>query len=208
VLKIRTNPPFKVLYDLRWMELGEAGGVEQASYELVSAIASLDRKNRYGVFAPRRSCWEWDFPPGVQVDRYYSDAGEPQGHAVYAFMERVRASGRPDPAFDLIHSTCSFIHPDLLGFPGIVTIQDLQHLHYPEFFAPADREDRERLYRASAARASHIICSSEFTRRDVHERYGVPLERMSTVWAIPSGGAWVPPLLCLLSRSFSQPWRR
>ena len=30
---VRKQRPFKLLYDLRWMELGKAGGIEQATYE-------------------------------------------------------------------------------------------------------------------------------------------------------------------------------
>ena len=157
------------------MELGKAGGVEQATYELISAISRLDRKNSYQVFAPRSACWEWDFPPRFKVSRHYSDAGAPMSE---------------DLAFDLVHSTCSYIHPEMIAFPGILTIQDLQHLHYPEFFSKEDWDNREHLYRESAARAMHIICSSEFTRRDVNERFGVPLEKMTTIWNIPSDAVW------------------
>lgn len=156
------------------MELGRAGGIEQATYEIVSAIGRFDRKNSYRLFAPRSACWEWDFPARFRVSRHYADGGE-------------RASALP---FDLVHSTCGYIHPEMIEFPGILTINDLQHLHYPEFFAGGDWEDRERLYRSSAERAKHIICISEFTRRDVHERYGIPLERMTTVWIIPSSSVW------------------
>jgi glycosyltransferase involved in cell wall biosynthesis len=30
-----------------------------------------------------------------------------------------------------------------------------------------------------------VICTSEFTRQDVHTRYGIPLEKMTTVWNLP-----------------------
>jgi glycosyltransferase involved in cell wall biosynthesis len=170
----RLGPPFKLLYDLRWMQLGHAGGIEQAAYELVSAVAILDRRNAYGLFAPRSASWEWEFPARFRVTRHPSDAGHGAGALPY----------------DLVHSTCSFIQPEMLGFRGVLTIQDLQHLHHPEFFSRADFEDRERLYRTSAERAAHIICGSEFTRRDVHQRYGVPLERMTTIWNIPTRSVW------------------
>jgi glycosyltransferase involved in cell wall biosynthesis len=121
------------------------------------------------------------------VHRQYSDPGEPSAERFHAAI----ASPVPgNPQFDLVHSTCSYINPEMIDFPGILTIQDLQHLHYPEFFSKADLEDRERLYRESASRARHIICSSEFTRRDVHERYGVALEKMTTIWNIPSSAVW------------------
>ena len=101
-LKIEVNPPFRLLYDLRWMELGRAGGVEQATYELISAISGLDRKNSHQVFAPRSACWEWDFPSRFKASRHYSDEGPPLG-------ERIRSR---EIAFDLVISTSSYIHPE------------------------------------------------------------------------------------------------
>ena len=205
VLNFRSKPLLRLLYDFRWMHPGEAGGVEQASHELVSAIGRLDRKNAYRILAPRSAISGWNFPAGFLAKRVYSDPEEPAGHRLHDFVARCMAEaagGDPtrtrvfksrewqDTAFDLVHSTASFIHPELIEFPGVLTIQDLQHLHYPQFFDRADWDDRERLYRVSANRARHIICSSEFTRLDVHRRYGVPLERMTTIWVIPSASAW------------------
>jgi glycosyltransferase involved in cell wall biosynthesis len=94
--------------------------------------------------------------------------------------------------FDIVHSVCGYTRPDMLGFPGVLTINDLQHLHYPEFFTQEEYAEREKLYRESAERAEHIICISEFTRQDVHRQYGTPLEKMSTVWIIPSLNVWQP----------------
>lgn len=189
------------------MELGQAGGVEQATYELIAALARLDRKNTYRVLAPRAACWEWDFPPQFSVERIPFGSDEPIAGRFHAFVARRLEGGAaaPGPAhdeaafgFDLVHSTCSYTHPAVIEFPGILTIQDLQHLHYPEFFTRADWDERERLYRESARRARRIICGSEFTRRDVHQRYGIPLEKMTTIWNIPSSNAWreLPPHRC------------
>lgn len=198
--EIRLNRPFRVLYDLRWMELGKAGGVEQAAYELVDAIARIDRKNAYRILAPRSACIEWQLPPTFRANLLHSDRGEPDGERFHRFVAQwVAGAGAAAAArdgadagmgFDLVHSTCSYINPELIGFPGVLTIQDLQHLHYPEFFSPAELEDREQLYRASARQARHIICCSEFTRRDVHARYGIPLDKLTTVWNIPSAAVW------------------
>ncbi len=205
-ISIKKSRPFKVLYDLRWMELGKAGGMEQATYELVSAISQLDRQNEYRLFAPRSACSEWEFPSAFKVSLDYSDPVERGMEVLKSFLTNRLAEGfgmypvltapmrslaeyhRLD--FDLVHSVCGYTHPDLIGFPGILTINDLQHVHYPEFFSPSEWEERERLYRESAARARHIICISEFTRQDVHRQYGIPLEKMSTVWIIPSRHVW------------------
>lgn len=207
-IRIKKQRPFKLLYDLRWMEMGKAGGIEQATYELVSAISRLDKRNAYRIFAPRSACTEWSFPSGFQVKRHYSDPLSGQFEVCLSFLANKLAEGlsrypvltphmRSLAAyhkldFDLVHSTAGYIHPDMIGFPSVLTINDLQHLHYPEFFSQEEYAERERLYRESARRAMHIICISEFTRQDVHRQYGIPLEKMSTVWIIPSRNVWQP----------------
>ena len=207
-IHLRKKSPFKVLFDLRWMELGKAGGIEQATYELVSAISQLDRRNAYRIYAPRNACTEWDFPDEFEAKFHYSDPASLQLEAARSFLANKLAEGfsmypvltpqmRSLAAyhkldFDIVHSVAGYTHPDMLGFPGILTINDLQHLHYPQFFSPEEYAERERLYRESAARAKHIICISEATRQDVHQQYDIPLEKMSTVWIIPSRNVWQP----------------
>ena len=207
-IQIKKRRPFKLLYDLRWMELGKAGGIEQATYELVSTIGQLDRKNSYRIFAPRSACTEWDLPSGFKVKRLYSDPLSRQIEMTRSFvanklaesldqypvltpqMRSLAAYHKLD--FDIVHSLAGYIHPDMQGFPGVLTINDLQHRHHPQFFTPDEFDERERLYRESAERAMHIICISEFTRQDVNRQYGIPLEKMSTVWIIPSRNVWQP----------------
>jgi len=207
-IDVRKRRSFKVLFDLRWMELGQAGGIEQATYELVSAISQLDRRNAYRILAPRSACTEWDFPAGFQAKLHYSDPVSRQFEVARSFLTNKLAEGlgrRPVLTphmrslaayhkldFDMVHSVAGYTAPDLIGFPGVLTINDLQHLHYPQFFSPEEFAERERLYRESAERAKHIICISEFTRQDVHRQYGIPLEKMSTVWIIPSRNVWQP----------------
>lgn len=203
---IKKHRPFKLLYDLRWMELGKAGGVEQATYELLSAISRYDHSNHYRVYAPRSACFEWDFPRGFRYVHHCSDQVEKGIEAQHAFLANRLAESLGKPAvlnpamrslaaykkldFDLVHSVISYTHPDLQAFPGILTINDIQHLHHPQFFSPQEFQEREKLYRESAHRAKHIICISEFTRQDVHLQYGIPLEKMSTVWIVPSRNVW------------------
>ena len=207
-LHIRKQRPFKLLYDLRWMEIGSAGGIEQATYELVSAVSQLDRNNAYRIFAPRSTSTEWDFPKGFQVKCHYSDPVSSQFGVARSFLTNKLSEGlgmspvltrqmRSLAAyrkldFDIVHSIPSYTRPDMLGFPSVLTIHDLQHLHYPAFFSKEEYAERELLYRESAERAEHIICISEFTRQDVHRQYGIPFEKMSTVWNIPSRNVWQP----------------
>ena len=207
-LRLKRQQPYKVLLDLRWMELGQAGGIEQATYELVCAISALDRRNSYRVFAPRSACTDWDFPAGFGVQRHYSDPVSRQFEVAHAMTVNQLAQSLGKPAvltpqmrtlammrrldFDLVHSVAGYTALDWDGCATVLTMNDLQHLHYPGFFTPEDWAHREQVYRKSAENAKHIICISEFTRQDVHKQYGIALEKMSTVWIVPSRNVWWP----------------
>ncbi len=204
----RRARPFKLLYDLRWMEIGQAGGIEQMAHELVHSVSQLDRTNQYRAYVPRRTYHEWDLDPAFSCQPYFSDAGLARLEALNATLTNRLAESVGLPPilstsmrtlrkwrkmdFDLVHSLVGYLYPDLEAFPQIVTVHDLQHLAHPQFFTPSDWEVREQNYRESAKRATHIIAISEFTRQDIHRRYGIPLEKITTIWNIPSRSVWVP----------------
>ncbi|HEX6984549.1 MAG TPA: hypothetical protein VF170_04195, partial [Planctomycetaceae bacterium] len=65
---------------------------------------------------------------------------------------------------DVLHSPVQLFAD--LGFraPGVLNLHDLQHVHFPENFTPAEREMRDRLYGDSARHAAAVVASSEFVR--------------------------------------------
>ena len=202
----RRAKPFKLLYDLRWMEIGRSGGAEQMAHELITGVSQIDHRNEYRVQCPRATYHEWSFPPGFRIQPHYSDEIETVTERVWAAttnrlahslglpplltpaMRSLRTLRRMD--FDLVHSLVGYIHPDLEGFPHILTALDLQHIEHPEFFGESELAERDRLYRESCRRAQHIICISDYTRQDLHRHYGVPLDKMSVVWITPSRQVW------------------
>lgn len=90
---------------------------------------------------------------------------------------------------DLMH----FPHwniPLLYNDPYIVTIHDLTMYHYPRLEATTHgpvvywvKDIAHRLVvKHAVERAKHIITTSEFTKQDIHQTLGVPLEKMTTVY--------------------------
>ncbi|WP_242360152.1 glycosyltransferase family 1 protein [Anaeromyxobacter sp. SG17] len=67
--------------------------------------------------------------------------------------------------------------------PGaaVVTVHDVQHLYHAERFPLFDRAFRAALYGFSLARASRVIAISEFTRRTLTERAGLPASRVAVI---------------------------
>jgi len=117
--------------------------------------------------------------------------------ASFGPMARVRdwvRHGRPAPhghtLDDIIRGErldlwfCPFtkLEPRVTPVPSVITLYDLQHEFYPQFFSPEELADRRVFYPESCAAAGRIIAISEFTRRCALERYDVEPERVSTVW--------------------------
>ncbi len=202
----RRGRPFRLLFDLRWMEIGRSGGTEQMTHELLSAVGRIDHRNHYTAFVPRSTYHEWEFDPRFKIRPLFSDDSVTRREETSAQIANRLAELEGLPAvltpemrtlrayknldFDLVHSTCGYVHPDLARFPQVLTIHDLQHLTYPEFFGRDEWNERERLYKQSVERAVHVVAISEFTRQDVHRRYGIPLEKITTIWNIPSRHVW------------------
>jgi glycosyltransferase involved in cell wall biosynthesis len=78
---------------------------------------------------------------------------------------------------DIVHNTYYFPAKRPIGARGVVTIYDMIHEKYPKYFAASPLVTR--LKAASVAKANHVICISESTRRDVLATYDLPEERVS-----------------------------
>lgn len=206
--RVRRHQKFRLLYDLRWMEIGRSGGTEQMTHELLNAISRLDHRNQYTAYVPRSTFNEWNLDPAFNLRPVFCDEGmlrrervvsrltnrlaETEGRlpVLTPEMRTLRAYHRLD--FDLAHATCGYVHPDLSQFPQILTVHDLQHVAHPQFFGRQEWQERDRLYRNSVNRALHVIAISEYTRQHLHRHYGTPLEKITTIWNIPSRHVWTP----------------
>lgn len=103
-------------------------------------------------------------------------------------------SGERSKGADIVHWPISFMHGPAVpaGARRVLTVLDLQHEFFPQFFSRRDRILRRLRWLPSARAADHVIAISDFTKRTVCDRYDVPPERVT---AIPLG----------LRRSFTRP---
>ena len=65
-------------------------------------------------------------------------------------------------------------HYQRTSLPAVLTLHDLQHRHYPEFFSDAMLEWREAAYPAAMTHATLVAADSMFVKRDIVRQYGVP----------------------------------
>ena len=72
-------------------------------------------------------------------------------------------------------------------YPCFLTIFDLLPLRHPEWFSNEKvRSFFDGPMRQSAGRTAHIFAISEATRQDIHEIYGIPLDRITVTHLAPT----------------------
>jgi len=193
----RKKTAFRVLFDLRWMQPGVAGGIEPLARSLMSEISRIDHRNQYRVLGPEQTIRELAFCPGSRFSVIPSEFPMGRFFPLWASAGRslIKNMGMhplltPDMllgryyrklSFDIIHSIPSYIHPEFMGFPNILSFTDLQHLTYPQFFSKKEVEERDRLYKNSVDSASKILCISDFTKNDLLSKWKVPANKLETV---------------------------
>ncbi|MBX5494494.1 MAG: glycosyltransferase family 4 protein [Bryobacteraceae bacterium] len=70
--------------------------------------------------------------------------------------------------------------------PAVSVVHDLQYLRYPQFFDPADRNYRDRVFRQACRLATHIICVSDYVRNAVIREGYVAPEKVSRIYSCVS----------------------
>ena len=86
---------------------------------------------------------------------------------------------------DLIYTPTDLLQAFDSRKPTVLTVHDLQHLHYPQFFSWSRRLSRKITYSLSARAATHLQTSSNFVRQDLLQQFpGLPPEK---ICIIPEG---------------------
>jgi glycosyltransferase involved in cell wall biosynthesis len=194
-----------------------SGGVEQVVAGLASGLSSLESNDEEYVFLCLSDEDAWLRPNIGGSCRIQHAASRQTGAAGDGAMKQTlnRLPGvdrvkKRLPAFlfpaarparsdgtvesiqaDIVHFTSQGAF--LTDIPSIYHPHDLQHLHLPQFFSPRQRRDRERLYRAFCGQATMVATSSEWTRRDVIDQYGLPDEKVRVVPLAPPLAAYPSP---------------
>lgn len=83
----------------------------------------------------------------------------------------------------LLHFPFCTIYPlQRYKMPIILTVADLQHEYYPEFFSSRVLKFRKKYYPLSAQYADKIIAISQFTKNSLVEIYNVPPEKIEVIY--------------------------
>lgn len=81
-----------------------------------------------------------------------------------------------------LHFPLSTMLPPVAGVPVALTLLDIQHEFFPEFFSRAELAYRKLVYAASVRRSRIVITISEHARQTIIERMGIEPDRVRTVY--------------------------
>ncbi|GAB4427970.1 MAG: glycosyltransferase family 1 protein [Anaerolineae bacterium] len=166
---------------------GQIGGIETYVRQLVHSLAQADRQNSYTVFVTDANRGLFAnlpdnfrlaqislLPPGpFVVARLLHKLGWLPAYAARQMQRRP---------LDVLHYPGSTIDQPSIQIPCVLTLHDIQHEYYPEFFDPATLRWRQTQYAASAQQARQVITVSEFTRQSIIQTYNVPPRKISAIY--------------------------
>jgi len=154
------------------------GGISHYTYDLLKNMLRIDSANTYFLFNYNKSPYEWDnFRQNVKeiILRF------PQRRWLKAMWENllvpmaVRKYG-----IDAWFSP-DFTIPRLLRTRSVITVHDLIFEEFHDIRKSKDAALLSKRVEDSVRRASKIIAISDFTRKKILNRYGVPAEKVILV---------------------------
>lgn len=160
----------RIGFDARLVYYQQAG-IGQYILQLIQGLARLPSSHELWVFRSRKA-------PPLRLPNHVRQVGlwTPSHHRFESIALFVELFGKQ---LALLHSP-DFIPPFYGHFRSVITIHDLNFIHFPEFLTPESARYYEQIRRA-VKRARHIIADSNWTREDVIDQLGVPPERVTTV---------------------------
>ncbi len=180
---------------------GEQGGVEQFVMSLIHALGKLDDglEEYVIIVRPKHVNWLKPYLGGNQHLIVRSSNWDSVRNALGPLRKparRLLQRARRALAVSLPESNGFY---ELLGaevlhiphqrfvrclIPTIYNPHDLQYLHYPQFFMPAEIAEREIVYSAGCRYAQTVATDSQWVRHDVVRQFEISPDK---VFAIPMG---------------------
>jgi glycosyltransferase involved in cell wall biosynthesis len=158
---------------------GVVGGSETYARELVRALSRVGELN-YRVFKPTIAT---DVPGTFVLSYRARRSMRGRIHAMAraaVFPWALRRELRLDQ-LDAIHFPLTVMLPRIKRPPAAVSLLDIQHVFFPEFFSRAELAYRRVVYTWSVRRARVVIAISEHVKQTLVERMAIEAERVEVI---------------------------
>ena len=165
---------------------GRMGGVESYFWNLLDSLQRIDDQNEYVLLCDERSLGHF----ALHKPNFSQTLIRCRRPFLYRWARSVARRGFGVDIMkysinalklDVVHHPFSLMSPKQSGSPVVLTVHDVQHEFFPEFFTPKMYGKRRAGSIGSLATARCVIAVSGFTRDSVVERYGVAPEKVTVV---------------------------
>lgn len=171
----------KIAIDLTELRTSKMGGIEVYCRDLLKDFSVNSRGNEYAVFVPEDEVRNVHYD-GLKLVKYKDKSFGKIARISHKLYEQLAYKGliqryRPD----LIHVPFQVVRHRIHGVPIVLSIMDIQHEYFPEYFTKQDLQARGLLFESSAKAAQQIIAISKFTKSTIIEKYGISPHKISVV---------------------------
>jgi glycosyltransferase involved in cell wall biosynthesis len=161
----------KIAINLRLLNPGKIGGMEVYVRNLLEYFIEIDHELELILFVTKQNEETFHFPADRVTKIHVSRVG--YGHQIFrALLEH---------SVDLYFCPLIALEPVVVHIPTIVTIPDVQHDIFPEFFQQNILQWRRLNYSASASIATAVLTLSRFSAQSITEKMGTPPQKVFPV---------------------------
>ncbi len=150
---------------------GHIGGMEQYIRNLIQYSSSRDDVEFY-LFLNKQN-----FVTFHQIPHKITKILIEKKNRGIEFLQEVH-----DHDLDLLFCPLLNLEPKNIFIPSVVTIPDMQHKFYPEFFSKEALELREKSFEFSVKNADKIITLSEYSKKTIVSSYDVQQEKVEVIY--------------------------
>jgi len=168
-----------------------AGGHEFYVRNLVQAMLRLDAGHFYYIITAPWNHREIDFGSGPY--KKICIEGQPSRFGVLRQLKaKLRRSHWDmyrcvmDLGLDVWFCPMMDLQPRYIDIPSVVTIADIQHEYYPQFFSQEEIRERDLTRKPSCQLATAIIAVSEYCRKSLLECYQLDAQKICRVYEAAS----------------------
>jgi glycosyltransferase involved in cell wall biosynthesis len=157
--------------------VGDKTGTGRYLGELVTRWAARPDANRRELmlYTPEPLPLAATFPASARLREVVCGSGR----GTWWEQTHLRRAVRSDPPDVFI--AAAYTAPLALGIPLALSVHDVSFAAHPEWFRPTEGARRRLITRQAARRARVVFTFSEFSKREIVDRLGVPAERVLIV---------------------------
>jgi len=172
----------KILFDHQAFSMQRYGGISRYFYEI---IRTINTKQGYETYLPiQMSANRYLIRMPDLTYRHFDYILKGFNWIVYNInrYHTIKKTLRISSDFDVFHPTYydPYFLPYFLNKPFVLTIHDMIHDVFPEYFLRFSKI--ATIKRTLAQRASRIIAVSENTKKDIIEQYGISGDKITVIY--------------------------